>query len=208
MEEIPGWMRVSSHRDLEEEGKSKHQIMIFALLCLFAVSLFICIVVAFEYPIYLTGPVLSASGIAFIMVLTGLRRSGKMVTLIYLPAAVTSNCLMTYVAYHFDLNDGLSSAIFALAGVIIFTGLIGLVILSRTKQRLPRLTKSVIMGTMVVMLFASMRFGAISSDGIFAYVHFWMLAAIAPMMFLFVMTFLTVIAFHRDEVTLPSDGWV
>ncbi len=111
---------------------------------------------------------------------------------------------MTFIA----VNEEALSVMIALAGVILFTGLTGILILSRTNEKLSRLKKGAIMGTVVTILAVGLKFDAVPPDGIFAYARLWLLAAIAPIVFLTVMTAVFLMAYHRTEQTLPSDKWV
>ena len=133
-----------------------------------------------------------------------MRDCGIRVTLTYIVAGIELNCLMTFIA----VNEKTESETIALAGVILFTGLTGILIISRTKEKLSRLRKVAIMGTIAAIFAASLRFDAVPPDGILAYARLWLMAAIAPMIFLTVMTAMVLMAYHRTKQTLPSDKWV
>lgn len=201
---IPRWMRFSSYRDFEEKAQSTRHTIRIALLCLFGTFVAVSIVTYQVYPLAFHLPVLAACGVAFTAMVLGIRECTIRVTWAYIAVGTALNCMMTFIA----VNEETLSVKIALAGVILFTGLTGILIISRTKEKLSILRKGAIMGTAAAILIASMNSNRVPTDGILEYAKLWLLAAIAPMTFLIVMTFVILIAYHRTEQTLPSDKWV
>ncbi len=201
---VPQWMRFSSNRNFEKKAQSTRRITEIALLWLFGTFVALSIVANRVYPIAFHLPVLAACGVGFTAIMFDRRVCGIRAVSVYIVAGVALNCLMTFIA----LNEVTLSADIALAGVILFTGLTGLLIISRTTEKLSVLRKGTVMGTAVAIFVASLASDTVPSDGILAYVRLWLVAAIAPMTFLIVMTVLFLISYHWTEQTLPSDKWV
>jgi len=197
-------MRFSSYRNFEGKESSTRRKNRFVVLCLLGTFVALSIVTYHVYPIVFHLPVLAACVVTLAAVALGIRDCTIKVASAYIVVGAGLNSMMTFIA----VDEGTLSVKIALAGVILFTGLTGILIIPRTKVKLSILKKGAIMGTAVAIFVASLASGSVPSDGIMAYARLWLVAAVAPMTFLVVMTFLTLVAYHRTEQTLPSDKWV
>jgi len=193
-------MRFSSYRNFEKKTQSMGRVDNITLLCVFGTFVALSIVTFRVNPMAFHLPVLAACGVAFAAMVLSIRDCTIRLALAYVIVGAALNSMMTFIA----VDEGTASVKIALAGVILFTGLTGLLIISRTKEKLSILRKCTIMGTAVAIFAASMNFNRLPTDGILAYARLWLLAAIAPMTFLIVMTFAVMIAYHRTQLTLPS----
>ena len=196
-------MRFSSYRDFEEKTQSTRRVNNIILLCVFGTFAALSIVAFRVNPMAFHLPVLAACGVAFAAMMLRIRNCSIRVMCAYIITGAALNSMMTFIA----VNEETVSVKIALAGVILFTGLTGILLVSKTKNKLSRLKKGAIMGMVVAIFAASMNFNRVPTDGISAYARLWLLAAIPPMTFLIVMTLVVLIAYHRTEQTSPSEEW-
>ena len=202
---IPQWMRTSSYRNLEKESLSAHRTRMIALVCvlLLFISLSIATACVWEETFHL--PYLAACGAAFSILVAHNERLTPRMGMAFWSVPLALNCLMTYLA----VKESIDTYKIALAGTILFTGLFALLMLARKEKRLSKAAKWGIMIT-VLALFATSIFGfdSIPSEGIAAYARMWLFASIAPLIFLLVMTFMVLVAYHKKVVTVPHHKWI
>lgn len=201
---LPAWMRTRTHREIREVRKPSRAPE-FVLLSILAVSVVGCILAALKLEAALHLPVIGACIAAFAFVLVSKAEGTKKNFGIFAGSAVGANALMIFTSAVIG-ND---SALGAIAVVILFTGIIGLLLFSRTRDKPSRSTKAAVMATMIMMATAGPILYLTSPDGkILEYVTFWLLLASIPMTFVSIMTGLVLISYHRSEQTLPSDKWM
>jgi hypothetical protein len=202
------WLRSRSPRRTVRD-KEPSKVPTNALLLLFVILVALSAYLAIEHPSFFHLTVIAASVALFALIYVGRVQSSRKIVGVFFIAALAVNIMMTYVAN--ELGGGNSGRI-ALVSVILFTWLIGLLLFSRARTRPSILAKAVLMGAIAAVFIV----GSISHlsapeegyEGILGYVFGWCIAAMIPLAFLFVMTVIVMTAYHRSEVTLPSDKWI
>ncbi len=194
---IPPWMRDSSYRDLEGDVRSARRLKRWALLVLVAAFAALSVATDRLYPEAFHLPVIAACLTAFAAMIFIPIESGFRIALAYWISAIVLNCLFVFI------GKDMVSYFIALAVIILFTGLAGLLILSRTREKLSRAAKLATMCSLVAVYVVSLKFDLVPSE----WLKIWLVAAIAPMTFLTVMTFVVLIGYHWKSATLPHHKW-
>ena len=149
---------------------------------------------------------IAASATLFVLVILSRVQCTRNIALAFVTAAVAINLMMIYIAGIIESDGSVAGAV---AIVILFTGLTGLLLLSRTRTKPSRTVKVAVLGTVVaICVTGPLLYLSAPEDGVLGYVTEWFLLASIPMTFLVVMTILVLMAYHRTEQALPSDKWV
>ena len=159
----------------------------------------------FKYPSHFHLPVIAASATVFIMVMFSHVKCSRETVHAFILSAVAANLMIVYLAY---FVGGRPSVSYAAAGVALFTGLIGVVIFTRTNARSPLRTKAVMMGMVIALSVAgpALYFSTSEGGSLRGLAEYLVFISI-PMTFASFVTFLVLISYHRSEITLPSDKW-
>ncbi len=200
---LPKWMRSRTPRKAPED-KQPTRVPAVALQLLFGILIALSVFVAIEYSTHFHLTVIAASATLFVMVFRSRIQCSRKTVGAFIIAAIAVNLMMSYIG---GVVKGNAGAI-AMAGVVLFTGLIGLLLLTRTKTTLSRTAKATVMGTVITMNVAGpLLYLSALEEGVLGDVTGWLMLAAVPMIFISYMTFLTLAAHHRSDVTLPSDRW-
>ncbi len=201
---LPDWMRYRIARKVTNDS-SPSIMPAIALLMLFGLLVWLSINTALNHPSYFHLPV-NAAGAVFLGFLIAVRiECTKTVARLFILAAIQINLAMTYLTEAIEPGP---SPLLALAGVTLFTGLIGLYLFSRTIAKPSRLARGAMLGMVVTLLMMSLFIPFYLPEGpIHPFALNWCHAAAAPLAFLFVMTFWLVNAYHRTDKTMPYDNW-
>jgi hypothetical protein len=203
-DKLPIWMRKRVPRKTVED-EIPTGVLAVALRFLFGILVALSVYVAIEYPTHFHLTVIAAGATLFVMVFSSRIQCSRKTVGAFILAAVAVNLVMIPVGGVVENNAGA----IAMASVILFTGLTGLLLLTRTTTRLSMKAKATVMGTVVAMNVAGpLLYLSASEEGVLGDVTAWLLLAAVPMIFISYMTFLTLVADHRTEQTLPSDKWV
>jgi len=172
---------------------------------LLAILIALSIFAGFKYPSHLHLPVIAASATVFIMVMFSHVKCSRETVHAFILSAVAANLMIVYLAY---FVGGRPSVSYAAAGVALFTGLIGVVIFTRTNARSPLRTKAVMMGMVIALSVAgpALYFSTSEGGSLRGLAEYLVFISI-PMTFASFVTFLVLISYHRSEITLPSDKW-
>jgi hypothetical protein len=204
-DDLPIWMRKRTPRETVESRKPT-KVPAIALLLLFGILTALSAYVVIEYPSGFHLTVIAASATLFVLVILSRVQCTRNITLAFVTAAVAVNLMMIYIAGIIESDGSVAGAV---AIVILFTGLTGLLLFSRTRTKPSRTVKVAVLGTVVAMCVTGLLlYLSAPEDGVLGYVTEWFLLASIPMTFLVVMTILVLMAYHRTEQTLPSDKWV
>lgn len=173
------------------------------LLILVALFSVLAVVTAYVFPAAFHMPILVASAAAFVAMMRSTRESTTPIVTAFVVAAIGLNCFMTFVA----LEMQTFSSKIALAEIILFTGLSALLVLTRTKKKLPAFVKVGIMCAVVFVFIASLQSASEPAWEMPEQLELWLSVALGPMVFLTFMTFLVLVAYHRRTVTMPPHKW-
>lgn len=204
-EQLPLWFRIFSYRDIEGEARTKRIVRVGWLLALFTVSLLLSVVAAMRYPYAFHLPALAACFFAVATMWVVRWETEFRIVVLYLAATVPVNLWITHMA----MDASTVAPMLALAGVILASGLAGLLIVARTKENLSIPVKIAVMA-LVVGVFAAcpVAIGLGQPGDTFEFARLWLSAAFAPMALLVVLTFMVLLAYHRKVVSMPPDRWV
>ncbi|MBE0517710.1 MAG: hypothetical protein IH630_00600 [Thermoplasmata archaeon] len=203
-ETLPDWMRYRIERKVTKDS-SPSILPALALLTLFGFLVWLSINTALEHPAYFHLSV-NAAGAVFLGFLIAARiECTKTIAQLFILAAIQINLAMTYLT---ETIESEQSPLLALAGVILFTGLIGLYLFSRTIAKPSRLARGAMLGMVVTLFIMSLFIPFYLPEGsMHPFALNWSRAAAAPLAFLSVMTFWLVNAYHRTDKTMPYDNW-
>jgi hypothetical protein len=202
VERLPRWMRTFSYRNVEGEARAKRTARVVLLMALFTVSLLLSVLAAMRYPNAFHLPVFAACSLALTTMLAVRWQTDFRIVVLYLAVTVPVNSAITYMA----VGASTYSPFLALAGVVLASGLAGLLIVARTKKKPSVPAKVAVMAFVVGMFAASGAFG--QSEGTYEHARLWLFAAFFPMALLVVLTFVVLLAYHARAVTMPADRWV
>lgn len=204
LEQLPQWMRTFMYRDIEGEASTRRIARVVLLTALFTVSLLLSVLVAMRYPSAFHLPAFAACLFAVATMWAVRWETEYRIVVFYVAVTVPVNSWITYMA----MDASTYSPLYALAGVILASGLAGLMIVARTKESLSVPSKIAIMALVVGMFATCMAFGRDQPGNAFEFVRLWLFAAIAPMALLVVLTLMVLLAYHARVVTMPADRWV
>lgn len=201
---LPAWMTTRSHREIPEvEKTSMVPELVASSICIVFVLGGVLAALLFEPVFHLA--VIGASIAMFALVLVSKAEGSKRNFGVFGASAVAVNALMAYVSTVIEHD----SALVAIAAVALFTGLIGLLLLSRTRENPSRRVKAAVMGATILVTVTGPILYPISHGGeVLEYVRGWFLLVSIPMIFVSFITGLVLISYHRHAQTLPSDKWV
>jgi hypothetical protein len=203
--DLPIWMRRRVSREVSknvEPPRTRGYVLLMALLAAFtALSTF----TGLRYASYFHLPVIAAGFTVFALAVYGRLRCSLRNVSYFVVVAVTTNLAMSFVAYR--IGDDSSGAI-AVAGVVLFTGLVGLLLFARMDNVPSWKTRAAVFTIVLAFTLTGpviYLFGV--KDGVLGAASGWLLVATLPMVFVLLMTFCVVVSYHKSEVTLPSDKW-
>ena len=198
-------MRHRAPRRAPREEKELTGALSMLMAALFMTMIIMSVITALRYQSIFHIPVIGASmtlfGLAVAIRIKGTRANFAM----FFCSAIAVNIAMVYIA-----GGERDSWRFAAAAVFLFTGLIGILLLSRTERKPSRIAKAAIMAAALFMALAGPVLYFMDPEvGIMREVMQWLLIVVSiPMIFIIYMLFITLNSYHDSEVTLPSDKWV
>jgi hypothetical protein len=202
---LPRWITRRTPRNIQEKPVLTRLPARTLSRLLLAILIALSTFAGFIYPSYIHLPVIAASATAFIMVMFSRVKYSRQTMHAFILLAIAANLMMVYIAY---FVGGRPSVSYAAAGVALFTGLIGVVIFTRTNARSPLRTKAAMMGMVITLSVAgpALYFSTPDGGSLRGVAEYLVFISI-PMTFVSFVTFLVLISYHRSETTLPSDKW-
>ncbi|MCU0858972.1 MAG: hypothetical protein MUE55_00040 [Thermoplasmata archaeon] len=203
--EMPMWMRFRPHREIPE-NREPSKIPSIVLMLLLGVLTALCVYAALELPSAFHILVMAAGVTLLVSVLLSRVQCSRKTAGAFLLAAVAVNFVMAYTLT--VIEDPASGAIAYIEGVI-FTGLIGLLLLTRTRTALSTRAKAVIIGAVIAMSSPGpLLYLFVPTEGTLGTAAEWLILTSIPMMVVLMATAIVLSAHHRSDVTVPSDKWV
>jgi hypothetical protein len=195
-------MRYRPHSEIPQNGKPS-RIPAIVLLLLLGALIALCVYVAIEQSSAFHILVMAAGATLFISILLSRIQCSWKTVGVFILAAIAVNYVMAYTV---TVIENTASGLIAYIAGVIYTGLIGLLILTRTKTILPIRAKATVIGSLVAM----------SAPGPLLYMFVptegglgpWLVLTSCPMMVVLMAATFILSAHHSSEVTVPSDKWV
>jgi hypothetical protein len=204
-DEMPVWMTSRPHREIPE-NREPSKVPAIALLLLLGVLIALGVYVAFEHSSAFHILVMAAGATLLASVyLSRIQCSWKTVG-VFIPVAIAVNCVMAYTLT--VIENTASGGVAYIAGVI-FTGLIGLLLLTRTRAVLSTRTKAAVIGAVAVMCAPGpLLYMFVPTEGMLGTVPGWLILTSVPMMVVLMAAAFVLSARHRSEITMPHDRWL
>lgn len=201
---LPNWLTVrAARKPIVKERPSKYSLT--ALMFLFGVLTVLAALTAFKIPAYLHIPVIGACIVLFAAVVMAPIKCTLKTLEGFVIGAIIANLTMAYLF----AKASTVSEIGATASVILFTGLIGLLLFTRTDRRPSRTSKAIVLGTVITLCaIGPVMYMSGWHHGTVGIITGWFLIASLPMLFLSFVAAWIAIAYHNSEATLPHHNWI